>query len=217
MEGFAGNGCSKVFEDFRGSDKIKTERKKNSFYSAKQTEDQVRTALLGRELFEGVTGELDVERRRARGDTRVLDRLNLRGFELVALRLEVDDGVGDLAVLTDLQRAADEGRHDARDGLHVRDLLVHREDVPLVTRDRAGLGLEDDLVDVAGLALESRFQQLQRVRRVGTGQRERVRVGGAEGLRERVHPEEEDDPEGEDQPATTIRKTGEGLHEGWFS
>ena len=32
LEGFAGSGCSKVFEDFRGSDKIKTERKKTSFY-----------------------------------------------------------------------------------------------------------------------------------------------------------------------------------------
>jgi hypothetical protein len=42
LEGFAGNGCSKVSEDFRGSDKVKTERKKNSFYSPKQTEDQVR-------------------------------------------------------------------------------------------------------------------------------------------------------------------------------
>jgi len=32
-----------VFEDFRGGDRVKTERMKNSFYNAKQTEDQVRT------------------------------------------------------------------------------------------------------------------------------------------------------------------------------
>ena len=37
LDGFADNSCSGVFEDFRGGDKIKTERKKNSFYSAKQT------------------------------------------------------------------------------------------------------------------------------------------------------------------------------------
>ena len=30
LEGFAGNGCSKVFEDFRGGDKVKAERKKAS-------------------------------------------------------------------------------------------------------------------------------------------------------------------------------------------
>jgi len=43
LDGFANNSCSRAFEDFRGGDKVKTERKKNSFYSAKQTEDQVRT------------------------------------------------------------------------------------------------------------------------------------------------------------------------------
>ena len=43
LDGFAGNGCSRVFEDFRGGDKVKTERKKNSFYGAAETEDQVRT------------------------------------------------------------------------------------------------------------------------------------------------------------------------------
>jgi len=40
LEGFAGNGCSKVFEDFRGGDKDKTERKKASFYNQAQTEKQ---------------------------------------------------------------------------------------------------------------------------------------------------------------------------------
>jgi len=43
LDGFAGNGCSRVFEDLRGGDKVTTERKKTSFYSSKQTEDQVRT------------------------------------------------------------------------------------------------------------------------------------------------------------------------------
>jgi hypothetical protein len=43
LEGFAGNGCSKVFEDFRGSDKIKTERKKTSFYNPALTEKQTTT------------------------------------------------------------------------------------------------------------------------------------------------------------------------------
>ena len=40
LEGFAGNGCSKVFEDFRGGDKVKAERKKASFYNQAQTEQQ---------------------------------------------------------------------------------------------------------------------------------------------------------------------------------
>jgi hypothetical protein len=40
LEGFAGNGCSKVFEDFRGGDKVKAERKKASFYNRAQTEKQ---------------------------------------------------------------------------------------------------------------------------------------------------------------------------------
>ena len=42
LDGFADNSCSRVFEDFRGGDKVKTERKKTSFYTSKQTEDQVR-------------------------------------------------------------------------------------------------------------------------------------------------------------------------------
>ena len=43
LEGFAGNGCSKVFEDFRGGDKVKTERKKTSFYNLAQTGKQTTT------------------------------------------------------------------------------------------------------------------------------------------------------------------------------
>jgi len=43
LEGFAGNGCSKVFEDFRGGDKVKTERKKTSFYNPALTEKQTTT------------------------------------------------------------------------------------------------------------------------------------------------------------------------------
>jgi hypothetical protein len=43
LDGFADNSCSRAFEDFRGGDKVKTERKKTSFYTAKQTEHQVRT------------------------------------------------------------------------------------------------------------------------------------------------------------------------------
>ena len=86
-----------------------------------------------------------------------------------------------------------------------------------MTLDRARSCLKDDLVDVTGLALEIGLQQRQCVGRVRSRQGERVRVGVAEGLREGVHPEEEDDPEGEDQPAAAIGKTGEGLHEGWFS
>jgi hypothetical protein len=38
LEGFADNSCSKVFDDFRGGDRVRTERKKPSFYDRKQTE-----------------------------------------------------------------------------------------------------------------------------------------------------------------------------------
>ena len=44
LDGFADNGCSRVFEDFRGGDKVKTERKKTSFYNRAQTEKQTTTA-----------------------------------------------------------------------------------------------------------------------------------------------------------------------------
>ena len=43
LDGFADNSCSRVFEDFRGGDKIKTERKKTSFYNPAQTEKQTTT------------------------------------------------------------------------------------------------------------------------------------------------------------------------------
>jgi hypothetical protein len=34
LEGFAGKGCEKVFEDFRGGDMVKVERKKPAYYTA---------------------------------------------------------------------------------------------------------------------------------------------------------------------------------------
>jgi hypothetical protein len=43
LEGFSGNGCSKAFEDFCGADKVKTERKKTSFYNPAQIEKQTTT------------------------------------------------------------------------------------------------------------------------------------------------------------------------------
>ena len=46
LDGFTDNSCSRVFEDFRGGDKVRTERKKTSFYTSKLMEDQVRTGLL---------------------------------------------------------------------------------------------------------------------------------------------------------------------------
>jgi len=32
LEGFAGRSCEKVFEDFRGGDRVKLERKKPAYY-----------------------------------------------------------------------------------------------------------------------------------------------------------------------------------------
>ena len=40
LEGFADNRCSRVFEDFRSGDKIRTERKKTSFYNPAPKEKQ---------------------------------------------------------------------------------------------------------------------------------------------------------------------------------
>jgi hypothetical protein len=36
LEGFAGRGCEKVFEDFRGGDRVKIERKKPAYYTGQQ-------------------------------------------------------------------------------------------------------------------------------------------------------------------------------------
>ena len=33
LEGFAGKGCDKVFEDFRGADTVKIEQKKPAYYT----------------------------------------------------------------------------------------------------------------------------------------------------------------------------------------
>jgi hypothetical protein len=33
LEGFAGNGCDKVMDDFRGGDRVLVERRKPEFYS----------------------------------------------------------------------------------------------------------------------------------------------------------------------------------------
>ena len=38
LEGFAGKGCGKVFDDFRGSDLLKVERKKLDYYIREQRE-----------------------------------------------------------------------------------------------------------------------------------------------------------------------------------
>ena len=33
LEGFAGQGCQRVFDDFRGGDPVKVERKKPAYYA----------------------------------------------------------------------------------------------------------------------------------------------------------------------------------------
>ena len=40
LEGFAGHGCEKAFEDFRGGDMVKVERKKPVYYSGQQIEQE---------------------------------------------------------------------------------------------------------------------------------------------------------------------------------
>ena len=38
LEGFSGKGCQQVFDDFRGGDLLKVERKKLDYYSRPQVE-----------------------------------------------------------------------------------------------------------------------------------------------------------------------------------
>ena len=44
LEGFADNSCSKVFDEFRRRDKVKTEQKKSAFYTPQPAPNQVRTS-----------------------------------------------------------------------------------------------------------------------------------------------------------------------------
>jgi hypothetical protein len=38
LEGFAGQGCEKAFDDFRGGDNVKVERKKPAYYIGQQVQ-----------------------------------------------------------------------------------------------------------------------------------------------------------------------------------
>jgi hypothetical protein len=40
LEGFAGRSCEKVFDDFRGIDKVKIERKKSAYYTGQQVQQE---------------------------------------------------------------------------------------------------------------------------------------------------------------------------------
>ena len=40
LEGFAGKGCEKVFEDLRGGDLMKAERKKLAYYTGQQVQQE---------------------------------------------------------------------------------------------------------------------------------------------------------------------------------
>jgi len=40
LEGFAGRSCEKVFEDFRGGDRVKLERKKPAYYTGQQVQQE---------------------------------------------------------------------------------------------------------------------------------------------------------------------------------
>jgi hypothetical protein len=40
LEGFAGRSCEKVFEDFRGGDRVKIERKKPAYYTGQQVQQE---------------------------------------------------------------------------------------------------------------------------------------------------------------------------------
>ncbi len=40
LEGFTGRSCEKVFEDFRGGDKVKIEGKKAAYYTGQQAQQE---------------------------------------------------------------------------------------------------------------------------------------------------------------------------------
>jgi len=40
LEGFEGRSCDKAFEDFRGGDRVRMERKKPVFYTSRQPEQK---------------------------------------------------------------------------------------------------------------------------------------------------------------------------------
>ena len=40
LEGFAGRSCDKVFEDFRGGDTLKLDRKKPAYYVGQQVQQE---------------------------------------------------------------------------------------------------------------------------------------------------------------------------------
>jgi hypothetical protein len=40
LEGFTGRSCAKVFEDFRGGDRVKLERKKPAYYTGQQVQQE---------------------------------------------------------------------------------------------------------------------------------------------------------------------------------
>ncbi len=40
LDGFAGQGCETVFDDFRGGDAVKLERKKPAYYSGQEIEQE---------------------------------------------------------------------------------------------------------------------------------------------------------------------------------
>ncbi len=40
LDGFAGRDCEKVFDDFRGGDMVKTERKKPAYFARQQVQQE---------------------------------------------------------------------------------------------------------------------------------------------------------------------------------
>ena len=40
LEGFTGQSCEKVFEDFRGGDRVKIEQKKPAYYTGEQVQQE---------------------------------------------------------------------------------------------------------------------------------------------------------------------------------
>ena len=147
------------------------------------------------------------------------------GREFVALVLEVDDGVGDLAVLRpvmlpgtcrwtafhSLRSFRYERRGDRPHGGYLLDLREHRVDGLSCDCDRAGLAWKTISSTSPDLLLNPYCSSESACVELVPGRREGVGVGGTEGLGEHVHAKEEDDPGAEHEPAAAIGKCGRGT------
>jgi hypothetical protein len=147
-------------------------------------------------LLDRRTAELDLHPRRARRLGSRDHRFDVRGRERVAALVEAHGREADRSVARDLSRRA-VGADDAGDVRKPADPRELGQDGRAYRRcgDRAGAGVEDDLVRVAGNRGEGATEQRARALRVGAGQRDAVVEAVAERAHEAEGGHQQDEPE----------------------